>query len=126
MLLADGKTPHERRFGESLKGPVIPFGALVEYLPSSARDQARLHQFGKKVLPVIFSRLWIDRGENLERRYSDSRHRRIREFGGVRSLSRKIECEGSLANPQKSKFVFPVADVQQNCQEETTNCGNPL
>ena len=35
-LLADGKTPYERRFGESFKGPIIPFGALVEYLPISA------------------------------------------------------------------------------------------
>ena len=30
-LLADGKTPYERRFGEPLKGPIIPFGSLVEY-----------------------------------------------------------------------------------------------
>ena len=31
-----------------------PFGALVEYHPSSPKDQARIHQFGKKVLPGIF------------------------------------------------------------------------
>ena len=43
-------TPYERRFGESFKGPIIPFGALVEYLPNSERDKARIHQFGKKVL----------------------------------------------------------------------------
>ena len=36
------------------KGPIVPFGALVEYLPISARDQARIHQFGEKVLPGIF------------------------------------------------------------------------
>ena len=53
-LLADGKTPYERRFGESFKGPIFPFGASVEYYPMSARDQARLHQCGKKVLPGIF------------------------------------------------------------------------
>ena len=27
---------------------------MVEYYPSSARDQLRLHQFGKKDLPEIF------------------------------------------------------------------------
>ena len=27
-LLSDGKTPHERRFGQPLKGPIIPFGSL--------------------------------------------------------------------------------------------------
>ena len=53
-LLADGKTPCQRRFGEPFKGPIIPSGAMVEYCPISARDQSRLHQLGKKVLPGIF------------------------------------------------------------------------
>ena len=53
-LLADGKTPYERRFGEPLKGPIIPFGAMVEYHPTSTRNLSRLHQFGKKVLRGIF------------------------------------------------------------------------
>ena len=47
-LLSDGKTPYERRFGEPLKGPIIPSGSLVEYYPISAKDQSRIHQFGKK------------------------------------------------------------------------------
>ena len=34
-LLSDGKTPYERRFGKPLNGPVIPFGAMVEYHPVS-------------------------------------------------------------------------------------------
>ena len=29
-------------------GPVIPFGAMVEYHPISAKDQSILHQFGAK------------------------------------------------------------------------------
>ena len=53
-LLADMKTPYERRFGEPFKGLIIPFGATVECYPISARDQSTLHQFGKKVLPGIF------------------------------------------------------------------------
>ena len=53
-LLSDGKTPNERRFGEPLKGQIIPFGSLVEYRPITAKDQSRIHQFGKKVLPGLF------------------------------------------------------------------------
>ena len=53
-LLSDGKTPYERRFGEPFKGPIIPFGSLVEYYPISAKDQSRIHQFGKTVLPGLF------------------------------------------------------------------------
>ena len=55
-LLSDGKTPYERRFGQPFKGPIVPFGAMVEYHPISAKDLSRLHQFGKKVLPGIFLR----------------------------------------------------------------------
>ena len=53
-LLSDGKTPYERRFGQPVKGPIIPFGSLVEYHPITAKDQSRIHQFGKKVLPGLF------------------------------------------------------------------------
>ena len=54
-LLSDGKDPHyERRFGKPLKGPIIPFGSLVEYYPISAKDHSRIHQFGNKVLPGMF------------------------------------------------------------------------
>ena len=53
-LLSDGKTPYERRFGKPFKGPIIPFGSLVEYYHISAKDQSRIHQFGKKVPPGLF------------------------------------------------------------------------
>ena len=44
-LLSDGKTPYERRFGIPFNGPLIPFGAMVEYHLVSAKDTSRLHQF---------------------------------------------------------------------------------
>ena len=53
-LLSDGKTPYERRFGKPILGPIIPFGSLVEYHPVTVKDQSRIHQFGKKVLPGLF------------------------------------------------------------------------
>ena len=53
-LLYDGKTPYERLFGQPFKGPIIPFGSLVEYHHITAKDQSRIHQFGKKVLPGLF------------------------------------------------------------------------
>ena len=48
-LLSDGKTPYERRFGMPFNGPVTPFRAMVECHPISAKDQSRIHQFGKKL-----------------------------------------------------------------------------
>ena len=53
-LLSGGKTRYDRRFGEPLLRPVIPFGSMVECHPISAKGQSRLHQVGKKVLRGIF------------------------------------------------------------------------
>ena len=53
-LLSDGTTPYERRFGEPFQGPVIPFGSIECHL-FCAKDQSRLHQFGKKVLSGIYA-----------------------------------------------------------------------
>ena len=36
------------------KGPIIPFGSLAEYYLFLLKDQSRIHQFGKKVLPGLF------------------------------------------------------------------------
>ena len=66
-LLSDGKTPYERQFGMPLNGPVIPFGAMVEYHPVSSMDISRSHQFGPKVFPGIFLGYVLYAGENLER-----------------------------------------------------------
>ena len=53
-LLSDGRTLYERCLGQPCKGPIIPFGSLVEYHPTTAKDKSRIHQFGKKVLPGLF------------------------------------------------------------------------
>ena len=73
-LLSDGKTTYERRFGKPFTASVIPFGAMVEYHPVSAKDISRLHQFARKVLPGILLRLCIICGENLARRHYGRRH----------------------------------------------------
>ena len=53
-ILSDGKTPYERRSGQPFVGLIIPFGSLVEHHPLTSKDQSRIHQFGKKVLPGLF------------------------------------------------------------------------
>ena len=43
-LVSVGKTPYERRFGQPFKGPIIPFGSLVEYHPVTAKDLINLER----------------------------------------------------------------------------------
>ena len=66
-LLADGKTPYERRFGEPFKVPGIPFGAMVEYLPNSVETKREFISSGRKYFYLIC----FDRERTLERRHSD-------------------------------------------------------
>ena len=72
-LLSDGKTPCERRFGKPFKGPIIPFGSLVEYYPITAKDQSRIRQFGKKVLPGLFHLIDLRRTVVLKERCAERR-----------------------------------------------------
>ena len=79
-----GRHPHERRFGQPFKGPIIPFGAVVEYHTVCAKDLSRLHQFGKKVMPGIFLGFALHAGgRDLER----SHFRRRRPWMVKKSFS---------------------------------------
>ena len=66
-LLADEKILFDTRLGMPFNGPVIPFGALVECHPFSAKDLSRLHQFGARVFPGISLGYALHAGENLEK-----------------------------------------------------------
>ena len=61
-----GRRPTKDVLEQPFKGPIIPFGSLVEYHPITAKDQSRIHQFGKKVLPGLFLGYASVRGGNLE------------------------------------------------------------
>ena len=61
-----GKTPQERRFGQPFEGPIIPFGSLVEYHPTTAKGPVKNPSIWKESLTWIVPRIRIVRGENLE------------------------------------------------------------
>ena len=109
-LLSDGKTPYERRFGEPFKGPIIPFGSLVEYHPLTAKDQSRIHQFGKKVLPGLLLgcalyavRIW--KGDML---VADIE--KLETLDGSEIYSKRLNAKKVIFPKENGKFIFPVAD----------------
>ena len=53
--MTDIKTAFKKRFGQQFDGPLFRFGALVEYIPITAKEKSRVYQFGKKTLKGIFS-----------------------------------------------------------------------
>ena len=103
-LLSDGKTPYERRFGQPFKGPIIPFGSLVEYYPISAKDQSRIHQFGKKVLPGLFLGYDLYAG-GLGRMTYWLQTLRSWSDGRIGNLLEKTQCErGDISQTRRIYF----------------------
>ena len=109
-LLPDVKTPCERRFGQPFKGPIIPFGSLVEYHPITAKDQSRIHQFGKKVLPGLFLGYALYAGGiwKGDVRVADLEELETMEASEI--YSKKTQCEGSNISQRNWNMYFPVAD----------------
>ena len=108
-LLSDGKTPYERRFGVRFKGPVIPFGAMVEYHLISAKDLSRLHQFGPKVLPGFFlvcalhaERTW--RGDVLVADIEE-----LEKMDASEIHAKRLNAKEVLTPMSGEKFTFPIA-----------------
>ena len=118
-LLSDGKTPYERRFGEPKKGPIIPFGSLVEYYPISAKDQSRIHQFGKKVLPELFPGYALHAGGILEGLHAGCRHWGVGNDGSIGNLLEKFRCKKRWYFPKRmEKFILSVADGRRRSGTE--------
>ena len=109
-LLSDGKTPYERRFGMPFNGPVIPFGAMVEYHPTSAKDTSGLHQVGPRVLPGIFlgcalyaGRIW--KGDLLIADVEE-----LAQMDASELHARRLNAKEVLSPMKGDNFIFPVAD----------------
>ena len=84
--------------------PIIPFGLLVEYYPISAKDQPRIHQFRKKVLPGLFLGYAFVRGVNLEGWQNGCRHWGVGNDGRIGNLLKKTQCKGSNISHPKWKI----------------------
>ena len=100
------ETPHERRFGEPFKGPMIPSGALIEYHPISPKDKARILILARENnqesdLAMSWSRVI------LQRRYSDSRSEDLEKVGYSSSTTQR---EGDSNWTKDDECKFPVAD----------------
>ena len=110
-LLSVGKTPYERRFGQPFKGPIIPFGSLVEHYPISAKDQSRIHQFGKKVLPGLFLGYALYAGGIWKGDIMVADIEELETMDASEIYSKKrLNTKEVIFPKENGKFIFPAAD----------------
>ena len=109
-LLSDGKTPYERRFGQPFKGPIIPFGSLVQYHPITAKDQSRIHQFGKKVLPGLFFGYTLYAGGIWKGAILVADIKELETMDASENYSKRLNAKEVIFPKEKGEFIFPTAD----------------
>ena len=109
-LLSDGKTPNERSFGQPFNGPIIPFGSLVEYHPITAKDQSRIHQFGKKVLPGFVPRIRFVRGVIWKSDVLVADLEELEAMDASEIYSKRLNAKEVMFPKEKGEFIFPIAE----------------
>ena len=108
-LLSDGKTPYEIRFGQPFEGPIIPFGSLVEYHPITAKDQSRIHQFGKKVLPGLFLGYALYAGGIWKGDVLVADFEELETMDASEIYSKRLNAK-EVIFPKQGELIFPIAD----------------
>ena len=98
-LLSDGKTPHERRFGMPFNGPVIPFGAMVEF-----------RQFGTKVLLGIFLGCALHAGGIWKGDILVADIEELEQMDASEIYAKRLNAKEVLTPMSGEKFIFPIAD----------------
>ena len=110
-LLFDGKTPYERRFGQPFKGPIIPFGSLVECRPVAGEGRSRIHQFGKKVLPGLFFGYALYAGEIWKGDVLIADLEELETMDASEIYSKRLNAKEVLF-PKQGEFIFQSQVVE--------------
>ena len=108
-LLSDGKTSYEGCFGQPFGGPIFPFGSLVEYHPRTAKDQSRIHQFGKKVLPGLFLGYALYAGGIWKGDVLVADLEELETMDASEIYSKRLNAK-EVIFPNEGEFTFPIAD----------------
>ena len=95
-----------KTFLKPFKGPIIPFGSLVEYHPITAKDQSRIHQLGKKVLPGLFFGYalyagWIWKGDVLVADLEE-----LETMDASEIYSERLNAKEVIFSKENGKFIF--------------------
>ena len=104
-LLSDGKTPIERSFGQPFKGPIVPFGSLVEYHPITAKDQSRIHQF----VPGLFLGYALYAGGIWKGDVLIADLEELETMDASKIYSKRLNAK-EVIFPKQGEFIFPIAD----------------
>ena len=109
-FLADGKSQNERRFGESFKGPVIFFDALIGYLTKLRERQSTNSSICKEIVTKNLSRICFDRGWIWEEKILTAEIEELEKLDASETYTRRLNAKEVLITQRDEQFVSPMAD----------------
>ena len=104
-----GRRPLKDVLGNHFERPIIPFGSLVEYHPITAKDQSRIHQFGKKVLPGLFLGYALYAGGIWKGDVLIADHEELETMDASEIYSKRLNAQ-EVFFPKQGEIIFPIAD----------------
>ena len=90
-LISDGKTPYERLLG-------------------NPKDQSRIHQFGKKVLPGLFLGYALYAGGIWKGDVLIADFEELETMDASEIYSKRLNAKEVIFHQEKGKFICPIAD----------------
>ena len=91
-------------------GPVIPFGAMVQYHLISTKDLSRLHQFCRKVLPGKIPWICGHAGRTWEGDISVADIGELQQMDASELHARRLNAKEVLMPMKGDNFIYPFAD----------------
>ena len=107
-LLSDGKTPHET-FWATISMTDYSIWLVVQYYPITAKDQSRIHQFGKKVLPGLFLGYALYAGGIWKGYVLVADLEELETMEASEIYSKRLNAK-EVIFPKQGEFIFPIAD----------------
>ena len=112
--LDNGQTAYFNRFGVDYGGPAIPFGALVEYFPKTAKDKQRVHPMGNQRLPAIFVEYKQQAGggwKNHELGIIDCQELNDAQYiTSLRDSIKVVHADELIVPNHNGEFYFPLSE----------------
>ena len=95
--------------GNHSRDLLFHFGSLVEYYPINAKDQSRIHQFGKKVLPGLFLGYALYAGGIWKGDVLIADLEELETMDASEICSKRLNAK-EVIFPKQGEFIFPIAD----------------
>ena len=105
-----GRRPMKDVLGNHLKDRLFHLVHCVEYHPITAKDQSRIHQFGKKVLPGLFLGYALYAGGIWKGGVLVADLEELETMDASDIYSKRLNAKEVIFPKENGNVIFPVAD----------------